>query len=480
MTRSLWQLVKRHQNGLLAGLFVVAIAMAAFGAGAFVGHYRFFPYDVMREAALAVRAIVRDVTDDASDSVVKHVSEYLVVEAAANRIQYPSTLTAGLLWPGGEGLFREFCPERGCLAVEFSSSGELVHAYPYRLDEMANWKKIVELPRGSAHPLRSPIDVSETPHAVRRFSNGDLLVVFNYRYGVPGKGGIGRFDRHGMPVWVRSDYSHHWPTIFSTADGQENVLVPGMSIEDVSVKERLGRSLAGSTTDCRRYNEADHLILLSGDGTVLQDFRLIDKIIESPFAAMLFHTTAPCDILHLNYIDRIRGDVEDMPGVVPGDYVVSFRNISAFGIFDSETAEVKRMIKGTFVHQHSVQHLKGSEFLLFDNHGADVKVGGPSRVLLVDLAGGGVSERTIYPSNHSHPPPQLYSSVMGNLTVSQDRERVIVVSSNQGLAVEMQISDGTILNHFRNVHDPSGLSHNLGETNDRAVYVVLKDLQYLE
>ena len=479
MLRSLWPLVLRYQNGLIACLFVVAVAMAAFGGGAFVGHYRVFPYQLLREAALGVRAIVRDVTDAPSDSVVKQVSEYSTIDAAASRIQDPSALTAGLLWAGGGGLFREFCPERGCLAVEFSPAGEVAHAYPYRLDEMDDWDKIVELPRGTAHPLQSPTEVSQTPHAVRRYSNGDLLVVFNYRNGVPGKGGIARIDQEGRPVWVRADYSHHWPTIYMGNDGQEKALVPRMTIEEVSVKERLGRSVSGSTTDCRRYNEVDHLTLLSGDGTVLRDIRLIDRIIESPFAAMLFHSTAPCDLLHLNYIDRIREDVQDIPGVVPGDYIVSFRNISAFGIVDIETGEIKRMVKGTFIQQHSVQHLKGSEFLLFDNHGADAD-SGPSRVLLVDLAGGAVRERTVYAADGSPENPMFYSSVMSNLSISQDRERVIAVSSNQGIAMELQISDGAILNVFRNIHDLSGLNHGLEGAGDRAVYVVLKDLQYLE
>ena len=54
----------------------------------------------------------------------------------------------------------------------------------------------------------------------------------------------------------------------------------------------------------------DHLVLLDGDGTVLQDIRLVDRIIESPFAAMLFpRQRTRVDVLHLNYIDRIREDV---------------------------------------------------------------------------------------------------------------------------------------------------------------------------
>lgn len=201
------------------------------------------------------------------------------------------------------------------------TDGDVVHAYPYRLDELDDWEKIVDRPQGTAHPFQSP-ELFRLPHAVRRYSNGDLLVVYIYRNGVPGEGGIARIDRDSMPVWVRSDYSHHWPTIFNAPDGQELALVPGLTLAKVPSEEELDDRPYGSWATCRRQqNQVDHLVLMRGDGAVLQDIRLIDMILESPFAAMLIHTTNPCDILHLNYIDRIREDVRDIPGVVPGDYV---------------------------------------------------------------------------------------------------------------------------------------------------------------
>ena len=211
--------------------------------------------------------------------------------------------------------------------------------------------------------------------------------MFSYHNGVPKNGGVARINREGTPVWVRSDYSHHWPTVFSAPDGQEVALVPGATLVNVPAEEELDDRLSGVWPRCRDRNVADHLVLVDGDGTILQDIRLIDRILESPFAAMLTHTTSACDILHLNYIDRVREDVRDIPGVVPGDYIVSLRNISAFGILDSQTGEVKLMFRGTFIHQHSVQHLRGSEFILLDNNGGDVK-NDPSRVLVVDLASG--------------------------------------------------------------------------------------------
>ena len=480
MLHSLRNLILKYQNGLLACMFVVAIGIAAFGSGVYVGEYRVFPYEVMREGARGVRAIIRDVTGvtPGREDLQRRVSEFSTREATTNRILNPGALTAGLLWPGGEGMFREYCPERGCLAVEFSQSGEVIHAYPYRLDEIDKWEKIIDLPRGPSHPFQSP-EINQLPIAVRKYSNGDLLVIFDFRNAIPGQGGVARIDRDGMPVWVRSDYSHHWPIIFSSSDEQELALVPGMTLVNVPAEEELDDRLSGSWANCSEHNEADHLILIRGDGTVLQDIRLIDRILESPFAAMLFHTILPCDILHLNHIDRIRNDVQDIPSVSPGDYVVSLRSISAFGILDGQTGEVKLMVRGTFIHQHSVQHLSGSKFILFDNSGGDNK-NDPSRILVVDLAGGAVRERTLYPTDETPEDLRIYSRIRGNIDISEDRERLILASSDPGIGLELQVSDGAVLNVFRNIHDMSGLRLNLEDAGDRAIYFALLDLQYVE
>ena len=192
-------------------------------------------------------------------------------------------------------------------------------------------ESIVKYPRGSVHPFQAPA-IHQLPHAVRRYSNGDLLVVFNYRNAEPWKGGVARVDREGRPVWVREDYSHHWPTIFAGPDQQELALVPSTTIEQLSVEAHIGRSVRGADIRCEGQNEIDHVRVVDSQGVVLQHITIIDRIMESPFASMLFLSIEPCDLLHLNYIDIIRDDVEGIPGVRPGDYVVSLRNIDTFGI----------------------------------------------------------------------------------------------------------------------------------------------------
>ena len=123
--------------------------------------------------------------------------------------------------------------------------------------------------------------------------------------------------------------------------------------------------------------------------------------------------------------------------------------------------------------------LRGSEFILFDNHGADVETG-PSRILVVDLAGGAVRERTLYPTDETPEDLRIYSRIRGNIEISEDRERLILSSSDPGIGLELQVSDGNVLNVFRNIHDMSGLRLNLEDAGDMAIYFALLDLQYVE
>ena len=59
-------------------------------------------------------------------------------------------------------------------------------------------------------------------------------------------------------------------------------------------------------------------------------------LVESPYAALLWHTTDPCDPLHLNSMRRIEDAIDDSAGIAAGDLVVSLRNLSAFAIRDGE------------------------------------------------------------------------------------------------------------------------------------------------
>ena len=181
----------------------------------------------------------------------------------------------------------------------------------------------------------------------------------------------------------------------------------------------------------------------------------MDVLVNSKFASVLRQTSSPCNPLHLNFIHLLGDDAGGAHGIAPGDLVLSLRDLSAFAILDTETGTLKRLVRGSFLQQHSVQHLEGSTFLMFDNLGHD-HVGGPSRLLMVDVSSG--RETTIFP--HENTPEalrELFSQTAGSIDISPDRERAIIVFTGDSVAVEVRISDGAVLNVFTSLHDVSGL-----------------------
>ena len=116
------------------------------------------------------------------------------------------------------------CPDGGCLAVEYTATGEVAHAYPFRVNE-------IEQAADAARSDEFPYEVSPASSFVRdvdvvsisRYAKGDLLVVFHQETAFPFGAGVARIDRDGHPVWFRRDYSHHSPQIED--DGV--ALVPG-------------------------------------------------------------------------------------------------------------------------------------------------------------------------------------------------------------------------------------------------------------
>ena len=428
-------------------LFVIAIALSIFGYGMLVERQRVFPYWIVHDGIKTGQALLNNMTVE-----FQSFSEVPPAESGSKRVEFVAGngLTAPILWTGGHFQFSEYCPG-GCLAVEYSRTGEVAHAYPLRLDELEKAKDSVADRDEFPYEYNPSFSfVRDTyPIGISRYSNGDLLVIFQYPSVFPYGAGVARIDRDGHVIWFRRDYSHHWPYLLD----DETALVPSKRID----KEPIVLPLRGRKVrlrDCdSRYRDTVHII--DRDGRLLKHIDLLDALLVSPYVAVLQHSSSAdsCDLLHLNFIHQLGEDAGGAWGIGPGDLVVSLRNLSAFAILDWESGRVKRVVRGNFLQQHSVRHLGGPTFVMFDNQGHD-EVGGPSRLLLVDLADG--RETTIFP-NYRTPESlrDLFSDRRSYIDVSADRERALVVFTDEGMGVEVRLSDGEILNIFRSCC-PSG------------------------
>ena len=469
-------------NSLPLVLFIAAIVLTIFSYGVVVGRYRVFPFWIISDGIKVGKVLLDVILEDDRIVNMKYTGVYLkfsdmpLANPVLDRIEFVAgnELAAPVLWTGGHEQFREYCPDSGCLAVEYNRRGEVTHAYPLRLDEL-------EKAQGTADDGEFPYEFSPNFSFVRdirifgvsRYSNGDLLVVFQYsEVAFPYGAGVARIDRDGHVVWFRSDYSHHWAQILD----DDTALVPSMRIGSEPVSFQLkGKTIR--IRDCNRpYRDSVHII--DEDGRLLKHIDLLDVLLASPFASALQHALNSCAPLHLNFIHVLGDDAGGAWGIEPGDLVVSLRNISAFAILDRESGRVKRLVRGSFLLQHSVQHLEGSLFLMFDNQGYD-EVGGPSRLLAVDLVDG--RQTTIFP-NRSTPESLrdlFFSDKLGHIDISADRRRVLIAFSEEGVGVEVRLADGEIMSIFRSLHDVSSLDQFPNERKTKAALFKILGLEYI-
>ena len=473
-------------NRLPRLLLVLALALAAFAYGWLSCHYGLFPYPVISDGIKTLQTLLdsHKEKEKAYSEFIRFFADVPLERAVTNRFQFVEgdALNDPVLWRGGRYQFLEYCPDWGCLAVEYTATGEVAHAYPLRLDELeqaADATHTDEFPyeRSPAFSFVKEIRLG----GISRYMNGDLLVVFHSVREFPFGAGVARIDRDGHPIWFRRDYSHHWPQLED--DGV--ALVPGMLIGSESISFKRGPRLRESLT-LRCGSNRPHLDaigVIDGNGRLLKRINLIDALRDSPLAYLIQSTStpgranAPCDPLHLNFVHRLRDDAGGTWGLAPGDLVASLRNLSAFAILDGESGRVKRLVRGSFFYQHSVQHLTGATFLMFDNWGGD-GVHGPSRLLMIDLADG--QETTLFPNDRTPKPLQnLFTRGEGAIDISPDRRRVLVSFTQAGVAVEVRLADGAVLNVFHSLHDVSNLEQFPEKRQQRAAVFGMGGLYYI-
>lgn len=438
-------------RNLSAIWFYLSCAAVVFAVGLAVGEYKFPPYRQLSDAMKTFKVLYADATRPGHFGEFKMQSTDVPVDAyqAARLTITPegAAFPERILVNGGLNEFRELCPEQGCVAVEFDRGGNVIHPYPYRPDAIfaADITDGAFPHEGVRHGPAKTI----RPIGVDAYDNGDLLITFqSTRNLFPFAAGLARVDKDGNPLWFRFDYSHHWSTLME--DG--TALVPSLRVGDGDWRVPVGPDNATAGCDSRRP-QIDEVQLVGGDGQVIRTIDIAATLKASDWSAMLRETTDGCDPLHLNYIDVIRDDASD--GLKPGDLVLSLRNLSAFAVVDFETGELRRMVRGTFVQQHAVQHLSGSKFLLFDNWGGGTD-GPPSRVLEVDIATG--VERRVFPlmegPNAMEP---MFSKRASHIAISPDRTRFLVSFEALGKGFEVELATGRVLISYDSLHDITGV-----------------------
>lgn len=395
-------------------------------------------------------------TDVAEDALVRrfHMRRFLCpstlapAEVAAARVEFVvgDQLDDPVLAKGEIGAFLDHCPGPwGCLAVEYSRSGKVGRSWPFRPEAIA----AANVASARRYPYKHPFGWSFAPEvrgfAISLYPDGDLLVAFHLDNSLPSGGGVARVAPDGQPRWYRKDYSDGRPFVVD----EDSALVPGVRLHGPPFSREPRYSCHEGI-----FRE-DLLRVINGGGEILEEVSIIDAIYSSIFAGRL-RGSDDCDPTRLNFAHVLGEDASGAAGIGPGDLVVSLRNLSAFGILDGSDRRLKRLVVGSFHRQSGVRHLDGARFLVFDNLGTD-GVHGPSRLLMVDLAAS--EETTVFPNDAT--PDDLrdwFAAVDGQFDVSADGRRALLVDPQGARAFEIRLSDGKVLNVFRQIHDLSSVA----------------------
>ena len=368
-------------------------------------------------------------------------------QVAAARLEFPGGggLADPVLFQGGNGLFRDLCPDAGCLAVVHAGAGDIVRAYPWRVEEM----EAASIVDAAAYPYERPLGWSFADNAylfgMDIYPDGDLLVVFHAQNTFPSGLGGARIAPDGEPRWYRPDFSHHWPVLDEGGPGLRKGQRETPLEFDVGWQtEKMNCPL----TDLKD----EYVTFIDGQGRLIRAISVLDALADSPYSGFLKRVRDSCDPAHLNFVHRLGPDAGGAPNMQPGDIVISLRELDAFALLDRDDYRVKRFVRGSFQAQHSVRHLTRAQFLLFDNWGTDGRHD-PSRVMQVDLATG--REITVFPADATPDSVRsMFTEAKGHFDISPDRRRILISrASNRGL--EIRLADGQILTVFHSLHDVS-------------------------
>lgn len=433
---------------------VLSAAILCFGIGVMVGEYQLPPYRTVANGAKTIYYSIKALTAPPYYGQFQGVEPGIApADAAAARftpVADPAAYPGHILINGGLNEYLDLCPGDGCVGVEIDRTGKVVHAYPYRPDAI----HAADMTHGSLYREAVPHDprLSFRPLGLQRYDNGDLLITFQSVGDMfPFAAGVARIDPDGNPVWARFDYSHHWATLLP--DGR--ALVPDLAVTDGNWQVPIGPRGKIETLQCDTGRpQVDGVHIIGPDGTVERRIDVAAALLDSPYSALLAETTDPCDPLHINYVD-VLDDTAPGGALTPGYLVISLRNLSAIAILDPATDRITRVVRGNFVQQHSVHHLRGAKVVLFDNWGGDTEVGRNSRLMEVDLETG--AERRIFPQpGTEQDKEELFSDRGSYINLSPDHSRAFVSYSGEGTGFEVDLETGAVILRYDSLHDLSG------------------------
>lgn len=318
-------------------LFVVCVGFILIIYGMWAATARQFPYGMLMNAIEAAGTLIPHWTYSSTDKT--------------KRLQ---VINKDKLQPGLTKIVRVAKDKR--LAVDIiTAEGDCVQRWD--IDWFELWGDATHVPLSDMPKARPGSHV----HGAVIADDGGL--VFNFEHL-----GLMKLDACGKVVWRLPYRTHH--SIF--IDSAQQYWVPGQ-INHV-------KPIAGLPNYRPPFIEPT-LIKVSSDGQLLEEISVFDLLKRNQLHGLLYlggranvSTTVKPEIpftldqegdtLHLNDIEVYSGKAGFF---VPGDVMISLRNVNSVLVFDS-TWKIKYIWANQFVRQHDPDFIDGNTISVYDNN----------------------------------------------------------------------------------------------------------------
>lgn len=396
-----------------------SMAVFFFGLGFAVSYFKIFPYQVIREATIAGKAISYDVEKPViiDEKALDDVSTKWHEEQTDSQ-------TEAILYLAG-GYFPNFNPS-GTIASIVDRQGTVLH----------QWTNDPQLWSDTAKTTRV-LGISGTinPVAVHLFENGDLLVSYHGQNTFPFGVGLAKFDKNSKLLWKRENYCHHNFSV--SEDGK--IYAPSVEIVDNEVK--IGSTFFQISSPTGKIYR-DQILVLDSEGNELSRIDILDALIKSGWSCLFnnVHEVSD-DPTHLNDVQLVSAEfAKQADWLQPGDMIISLRNLNCIAILDKHTELVKWISSGAVSGQHAPRiHDKG--ILVLDNLGGNTSLGMSQ---LVDLSLDRGLPRVIYPTKEQLPPELMETADCGYIDLSRDGKRALVSITHAGTIWEINLQSGKL------------------------------------
>ena len=413
-------------------IFVASLCLMAFTYGVATMMYQLFPYGIIMNAKAAYHAL-KDIEEDDLFAGVMALDPKAPARPVIATLD-PDVGTEHLLVTGGPYEFMQRCPKFGCMAWVIDRKGKVLHSWEVDTDALFS-----DLPEMAGRPLTRNL----YPSGLALGADGSLVMTIQARNTFPFQIGIAKIDRNGKLLWKHWDHNHHW----STLDRAGNVYSPSMHFE------RNVKYFANSAIETRCNGNLDlvGINIYAPNGNLLRKLDLADIIAKSKYRGLFYGLRDGCDPIHLNSIDLASPSVAAaIPGVNPGDMLISMRKSSSVAIIDKDDGHIKKLMTGQTAGQHSPKFLPDGTALVFDNQGGDRTLGG-TRIVRMNFVTG--TSETIFPRPGSTREVPFFSMNAGHIDISSDGRRAMITGKEPGRSFEIDIASGQPLWSYHSSFD---------------------------